>query len=331
VVEDQRHELLAERARLRLAPRRQIVPIALGLALGAAGGGAGAVGYAAGYWLAIAGIGVLLVALGASRLARMQLARLETGLATLRVRERTAERRFETEGAQIRGIMLALGVESLDELSAAARRFAAQLARAEEQKRRIEALATRHPPEAREELSRLEQGRGAIEPNRGGAARDALLARPRTFRPCPRRVFDDDPPGPGVPAEEVEAVEADTAVELDEKPDEEPEPEREPPVAAAGPEVLVASAARVLGRSESEVRARLGPVLPVYLRALSAGTFTNARAADTGEWMLRGAAREEQPFAALPDRERESALGRVAIYVPTADIRYVTARRQPEA
>jgi hypothetical protein len=96
-------------------------------------------------------------------------------------------------------------------------------------------------------------------------------------------------------------TDADTAVDLFEKPDEDPEPASE----QLGPEALVAAAARVLGRGDAEVRARLGPVLPVYLRALSMGTFTNARAADGGSWLLRGAVREEQPFSELPARERE--------------------------
>lgn len=328
VIEDQRHDLLAERARLRLSPRRQIVPIALGLALGAAGGGAGAVGYAAGYWLAAAGIAVLLVALAATRLARSQLGRVETLLATLRVRERTAERRFETEGAQIRGMMLSLGVDSLDALSAAARRFAEQLERAEEQKRRLEALASRHPAEAREKLARLEQARGNTETNLAvRAARDALLALPADVPPLPAdSMFEDTGPAPVAIADELQAVEADTAVELDEKPDEDPEPERDAAAAAPGPEALVAAASRVLGRSESEVRARLGPVLPVYLRALSAGTFTNARAADTGIWMLRGAGREEQPFSALPERERE--LVRLAVQLSLLES-LATDRRVP--
>jgi hypothetical protein len=307
VIEDQRHDLLAERARLRLAPRRQLVPIALGLALGAAGGAAGAVGYAAAYWLAGAGISVLLVALGATRLARSQLGRVETLLATLRVRERTAERRFETDGGPIRSIMLSLGVDSLDALSAAARRFAEQLERAEEQKRRLEVLASRYPAADREKLARLEQARGAPETNPAvRAARDALLALPADVPPLPAdSVFESEEPASPSGPDEAVAVEADTAVELDEKPDEEPEPERDTAISTPGPEALVSSAARVLGRSESEVRARLGPVLPVYLRALSAGIFTNARAADTGIWMLRGSGREEQPFTALPARERE--------------------------
>ncbi len=304
VVEEQRLDLLAERARLRHAPRRQLLPIALGLALGAAGAGAGAVGYPIGYALAAAGILALLVALASSRIARLKLGRVETLLATLRVRERTSERRFETEGAQIRGIMLALGVESLEGLSTAGRAFADLLERAEAEKRRIAELSLRHPPEARSDLGRLEQLRRDGEASRAvREARDALLALPETI---PLPILPTEPePGlerdPGVPAE------ADTAVDLDEKPDEEPEPADD----VSGPELLVAAAARVLGRSDSEVRARLGPVLPVYLRALSGGAFTNGRAADGGAWLLRGAGREEQAFASLPDRER--ALVRLAV------------------
>jgi hypothetical protein len=105
---------------------------------------------------------------------------------------------------------------------------------------------------------------------------------------------------PPAPAEEP-PLEADTAVEID---DEEKEEEPPKPAHAPGPGALLSAAAAVLGRSESEVRARLGPVLPVYVRALTGGTFTNARAVGS-DWVLRGAARDEQPFAALPERERD--------------------------
>jgi hypothetical protein len=306
VIEDQRLDLLAERARLRHAPRRQLLPIGLGLALGAAGAGAGMVGYAIGYALAGAGILALLIALASTRLTRMRLGRVETLLATLRVRERTSERRFETEGAQIRTIMLALGVESLDALAVAGHAYANLLERGEAEKRRIAEFALRYPPEAREEFGRLEQLRRDGEVSEAvKAARAALLELPDEVPPLPEvpEATELDEADTGT----VPPLEAETAVDLDEKPDEEVETVD----TASGPETLVASAARVLGRSESEVRARLGPVLPIYLRAISAGTFTNARAVDGGSWVLRGAGREEVAFAALPDQER--ALVRLAV------------------
>ncbi len=297
VVEDKRLDLLADRARLRSAPRRQRVPILLGLALGAAGAAAGAVGYRAGYGLAVVGIVALLAALVATHIARAKLTRIETLLAVLRVRERTSERRFASEGAQVRGLMLALGVDSLDGLKTAAQGFIELVERVATQKRRLAELAERHPATARDELARLARARTGVDGNPAvRAAREALLACPTAV------VLPALPPVPvlATPAVEFMPTEADTAVDFVEKPDEEPEPVS----SELGPEVLVEATARVLGRSEAEVRARLTPVLPVYLRALSTGTFTNARSADGG-WLLRGAAREEQPFAELPDRERE--------------------------
>jgi hypothetical protein len=297
IVEDKRLDLLADRARLREAPRRQRVPVLLGLALGAAGAAVGAVGYPAGYGLAAVGVVALLAALTATRIARAKLARIETLLAVLRVRERTAERRFASEGAQVRGVMLALGVDSLDALNSAAQGFTELVEKGAVQKRRLAELAQRHPPAAREELRLLEQAGGDVEADPAvRAAREALLA-------CPTAVVM-----PALPvvvtsasAEEFMPTDADTAVDFVEKPDEEPEPA----AVELGPELLVEATGRVLGRSEAEIRARLAPVLPVYLRALSTGIFTNARAADGGGWLLRGAAREEQPFSELPDRERE--------------------------
>ena len=299
VIEDKRLDLLADRARLRSAPRRQRVPIAFGIALGAAGAAAGAVGYSAGYALAGVGVLALLAALVATRIAHARLARIETLLAVLRVRERTSERRFASEGAQVRGVMQALGVDSLDALKTASQGVADLVERAASEKRRLAELAERHGPAARLEIVRLEQAIRDVEAHPAvRAAREALLA-------CPTAVVLPDLPLAArrvEPAELEPPFEPDTEVALgDEKPEEEPEPTTPEP----GPEILVEATGRVLGRSEAEIRARLSPVLPVYLRALSAGTFTNARAGEGGAWLLRGAARDEQSFDSLPARERE--------------------------
>ncbi len=296
VVEDTRADLLADRARLRLSPRRLLVPIALGLALGIAGTAAGAVGYPIGYALAAVGILSLLVAFVATRIVRTKLNRIETLLAVLRVRERTSERRFESDGAQVRGLMLALGVSSLEDLKAAARGFAEKREGADRLKQRIAEIEETYTAELRAERERLEQ---AIHDGEDGAAvREARAA----LDACPTDVPPLELPEPPVAIAPARApFDADTAVDLFEKPDENPEPTLE----GIGPEVLIAAASRALDRSEAELRARLVPILPVYLRALSMGTFTNARAGDRGTWILRGVERDEQPFAALPDRERE--------------------------
>ncbi|MFI5314373.1 MAG: hypothetical protein ACHQ6T_01620 [Myxococcota bacterium] len=299
-IDETRAEVLAERSRLRGAPRRQVVPVALGIALGAAGAAAGAVGVPIGYALAAFGVAALLGSLLMARAARSQLARSEALLAALRVRERGSERRFETEGAQIRGLLIALGLDSVDALCAAATQYAELGERAEVEKRRLAELAERHNASARSELAALERERGqgdAVAAVR--AARDALLALPAEI-PMPEL--------PVVPPDEGAGAAGDTAVELDEKEeaaeDTPRDPVRDDEADQAGPGALVEAAARLLGRSETEIRARLAPALPVYLRALTAGTFTNARRADDGGWVLRGAARAEQPVSARPDRQR---------------------------
>ena len=300
-IDDTRAEVLAERARLRATPRRQIVPVGLGLALGAAGTAAGIVGNPIGYAAAALGVVALLTALGMARAARAQLARSEALLAALRVRERGSERRFETEGAQIRGLLISLGLESVDALCDAVARYTELLERAEVEKARLAELGERHPTAARDELSRLERERGhgdAVAAVR--QARDALLALPAEI-PMPQ--LPPLPPGDPSPAA------ADTAVELEEKEDSLADTPREPlPLerserVALGPNALVEATARLLGRSEAEIRARVAPALSVYLRALTSGTFTSARRVDDGGWVFRGASRDEQPFAALPDRE----------------------------
>jgi hypothetical protein len=293
---DQERALVEDKRANLLAPRRLRVPIALGVGLGAAGAWAGAVGYSAGFVLAAAGILALLVAFASVRIARARLARIEPLLAVLREGERTSERRFEADGAQIRGSMLALGLSSLDELGAAGNDFASLRERTETQRRRLAALGEMLPADARRELFLLEQARGdSASSSAVSAAREALRALPVDV-PLPQL-----PAAPIESAPELPSTAADTAVDLFGKPDEEPKPASEEP----GPEALIAATARVLGRSEPEVRARVGPVLSVYLRALSVGTFSHARAADDGSWLLRGAGREEQPFAELPERERE--------------------------
>ena len=302
-IDETRAEVLAERTRLRAAPRRQVVPIALGLALGIAGAAAGALGNSLAYALAALGLLALSIALGLARAARSQLARSEALLAALRVRERGSERRFETEGAQIRGLLVSLGLDSIDALAAAAVRYGELVERAEVEKRRLAELMLRHPAGAREELTALERERGksdAVAAVRG--ARDALLALPAEV-PMPILPPEPEPvPPPAAPL-------ADTAVPLPPRPEEGEETPRdpvvvEPPRRSVGPSLWIDAAARVVGRSEADVRARFAPAVSVYLRALSAGTFTSVRRGDDGEWVLRGAARDEQPFPALPDREQ---------------------------
>ncbi len=298
-IDETRAEVLAERARLRGAPRRQIVPVGLGLALGAAGTAAGVVGNPIGYACAALGVVALLSALGMARAARAQLSRSEALLAALRVRERGSERRFETEGAQIRGLLISLGMDSVEALCAAAVRFSELIERAEVEKRRLAELGVRHPTTARAELALLERERGqgdAVASVR--AARDALLALPAEI-PMPEL--------PPLLAIAASPAAADTAVDLDEKEDPAADTPRESlpeSESATGPGAFVEATARLLGRSEAEIRARVAPVLSVYLRALTSGTLTNGRRADDGSWVFRGASREEQLFAALPDRER---------------------------
>lgn len=52
---------------------------------------------------------------------------------------------------------------------------------------------------------------------------------------------------------------------------------------------MIASAARVAGLDARELRHRLAPVLPVYLRALSAGRCTAGERDDSGSWRIRRA------------------------------------------
>jgi hypothetical protein len=169
-----RKALLEERGRLRGVPSRQRPWSWLGIALGVTGVAAAEL---VDVWLgafALAGVGIALTAMGVAASARRRLGSAETSLAALRVRERSLEREFESKGAEVRSLLVALDLDGPDALIGEARHYRELQASAEDSRREIEEARREFPEEAELELGELEERIAAL---RAGAAPAELRAR----------------------------------------------------------------------------------------------------------------------------------------------------------
>jgi hypothetical protein len=260
-IQTARRTLLGERALLRAARDRRRAPLAFGLAAFALGSALAALGEWLG--LAAAGLGAVLAgtALVQRRRARRRLGRIEAVLAAQRVRERTAEQRFESETEPLRAALSALDLQGIDQLRGALDAYQGL-------GKRVADLETAHarargaPADAAAELERLEQELAGPDPAERVRQLEQLaanLVRTRAARPA-------------API----------------------------PVATAEPEELVAAAARGTGLGADELRGRLAAALPLYLSALCAGELTHARHRPSEGWVLRGPARRGARFPDLP-------------------------------
>jgi len=260
-IQEQRRTLLAERSGLRAARERHALPLGLGLASVVLG--AGLVGL--GEWLgaAVAALGVLLAGVSGirRRTSMRRLGRVEAVLAAQRVRERTAEQRFDSETEPLRAALAALDLENFDQLHGALEAHLALAKRAADLERALGAEET-----------------SAAELARELAAIEAELA------------------GVG-PAERVESLER-RAVELARARAERVAPP--PPSPAADPDQLIAAASRGTGLSTAELHGRLAAALPLYLAALCARDLTHARHRAPEGWILRGPGRKSTRFQELP-------------------------------
>lgn len=264
-IEHSRRAELEERSRLHAVPASQVTTIWIGGALAAAGAVVAAL--VEPIFGLVGVLGVVMVAAGslASRAARYRLQRLEGRLAALRVRERAAERQFESEGVSVRSVLRAMDLESSDELQREVADYRGLLRRAEGLRQELQGSRRAFPEDAELELADLG----------------------RRLEACDR--------GPAEPSMSEES-----------------EPPTLPiagPVAAATPEGLLVSAQRAAGCPEEEVHDRLGSVLPLYLRAFTAGAYTQGSGLDQGQWCLR-AVRGGDPsdFADLSDLMQQRVL-----------------------
>lgn len=260
-IQGARRTLLAERSVLRAERDRRRAPLWLGLAACLLGSGLAALGEGLG--LAVAGLGALLasIAFVQRRGGWRRLGRIEAVLAGQRVRERTAEQRFDSETEPLRAALAALDLQGIDQLRGALDAHLALAKRAADLESAVAALR-RAQPDAAVELGRLEQRLSQPDPVervRELEQRAASLVRARAALA---------PPLPLAPA-----------------PD---------------PEELVAAAARGTLLAAGELRGRLAGALPLYLSALCGGELTHARHRVSEGWVLRGPAQRAVRCPDLP-------------------------------
>jgi hypothetical protein len=272
-VEAGRRALLDERARQKSIPAAQMSSMWLGVALGASGALAGTLVQPLFYLVSAVGAGTALFGLIIARNARRRLGRVEARLAALRVREASIERRFESETAPMRSLLGALKLDDIDELAREAADYRGLVGRADGLKRELEE-ARRGLPES--ELAELESRLRELE-----------------SKPAP-----EPEPEPALVSDE-----ADTPTESD-LVDTPPTPTLEIPDAEQL-EALFAAVGSESGKPEADVRALLGPVLPLYLRALTGAVYTRAWFQPGDGWFFRREGqRDRVPFQEAPETDR---------------------------
>jgi hypothetical protein len=252
--------LLDERARLRAVPSAQRPWMWLGLSLGAAGVLAAQVVEP---WLgafALVGLGVALTALGISESARRRLRGIDTRLAALRVRERSVEREFESEGGDVRGLLVALGLESPEDLLNEAGNYRELQQSREDLTQQLQDARRRFPKEAEGELAELEQQLAAL---RGAPSPDELRARLAEL--------------PESEPEPAAATELGTQLVID-----------------------MDRVAERSGIRPDELHDLVAPVLPLYLRTLTGGFLRDARYEPGTGWRLRDENGAEVGIEGLP-------------------------------
>ncbi len=203
---------------------------------------------------------------------------IEARLAALRVRERGLERNFELHSAPLRELMESAGVSTLEELAQRSSDHHELVGHANEVEREL--------TETLNELPKVEQELRQFE---------ALLAAPVDL-PDPAEIRENLAQ---LSKLEVALPAADVV-----------------PRQALAPRVrgrpnaldrMVRAAALASGRSEAEVFTRLTSIVPVYLRALSLGQFTQVERREFEGWLLRTqAAGETVRYQDLPDAQRFS-------------------------
>ncbi|TDI95165.1 MAG: hypothetical protein E2O73_15695 [Deltaproteobacteria bacterium] len=276
--EHSRRELLDERTALRRIPARQALPLWIGLILAVLGSLAGFAGHPLFYVFGPLGAATVLGALLISRKARRRMGTIEARLAALRVRERGMERNFELHSAPLRELMGSAGVGTLEELAQRSSDYHKLVGRAHEVEREL--AETRNAlPKVEEELRQLE----------------ALLAAPVDL-PDPAEIREN--------LAQLSKLEAALPV-ADVVPRQAPAPQVRGRLNAL--DRMVHAATLASGLSEAEVFTRLASIVPVYVRALSVGQFTQLERREFEGWLLRAqAAGETVRYEGLSDAQRFS-------------------------
>jgi len=275
-VEEQRRLLLDERNQLRTVPDNQRAGLVMSLGLAFAGGIVATMAttqvlMALSVLLALFGIGTGVFTLLSPRFAQQKVGNVEAKLSSLRVKERTIERRFESQTAEVTGLLKALKLASIDDLEQAVedyKRVNARVAELETKRGRARSMFTQA---LQDELLALED-----QATRAAAARPApprvkvVEARPPEVPASTRmvRVVKEVPVEPVAPVQPAQLA-----------------------CAAPSPNLLMKLGEASTRRPAGEVRSLLATSLPIYLRALTDGRWSEGRRLDDGTWGVRGAER----------------------------------------
>jgi hypothetical protein len=155
-VERTRREALEQQSRLEKVPATQTRWLWLGALLTIAGGAGGYLVDPLVGSVAAVGIATLVTALLITRSSRRRVGRLEARLAALRVREGSLQQRLEEEAPHVRELVLALGLEEVDELEGAAASARQLSLRLEEVHRLLEDARGSGSPPSFEPLAEVE-------------------------------------------------------------------------------------------------------------------------------------------------------------------------------
>ncbi|MEE8558181.1 MAG: hypothetical protein V3T14_09885 [Myxococcota bacterium] len=149
ILDRTRDELLEERGRRERVPGTQVPWIWLGMTLGASGASAGYYFDPAIGLIGLLGIGVSATAFTIARRAQRWVGRIDARIAALRVRERAVEQRFEESAGPVRRAVVALKLDSVDELERAVTRMRELSGRLAEVERALTAPSPQpvRPPE----------------------------------------------------------------------------------------------------------------------------------------------------------------------------------------
>ncbi len=289
-IEHARRDFLEDRTQLRSIPAPLIFPLGLGLALGVCGTIVGLLGQKIFYALAAIGLTVSALAFLVARRARWRLGSVEARLAALRVRERSVERKFETETTLIRGLMQQLDLESIESLEREVRSYRALLDRANDLKRKLGEIRLVFTEQSAAELQHLDRRISESRQSDAspGQIRSELSHLGQSTAPIADEADDDD--ATPVPLPDMIHDENDVVIEG--------------PVA---PDLLIQAAASATQRTESDLRSKIGPSLSLYLRALTHGEWIQGRRDESGIWYFRRDDKVEAAFHQLPADQRSAA------------------------
>jgi len=248
-VEQTRRALLQEHLQLCTVPPMQRNFMALGMACGAMA--LVMAPFAGGllYAAAVVGFGVALLFALLARAGRRTLGRVEARLSGLRIKERSVQQSFDGETRELADVATRLGAGSIEELVRQLAEYHELSARLERLRGELDEAQRAFPKSARDELEHLDRFH-------------ALHQQVSAARTGPKGPANLAAPGTG----RVDGLHASSF---------------------ADPEDLIRAGEAASGKAASEVRERMMPSLPLYLRVLTEGRIQQVRRGQEGVWLVR--------------------------------------------